>query len=156
MNKLSTDYLPLEKGLTLTYVFVDHAHAQPDVTRVVWKVEELDGGLAKASIRVGSRPPVFSELRKDEAGVRVDGVLDLKLPLVEGAEWRGGAVVRRVLSFDAVARALDRDYEGCLEVGLTNEDTDSGSRFYHPRVGLVREDWSGESRDTSLILISAA
>lgn len=155
MNKLTADYVPIQKGLTLTYVFVDHGHAEPAVSRVVWSVEESSAGLAKVSIRVDAGPPAYSQVRVDAAGVWTDGLLDIKLPPREGDEWRvdDAYPVRRVLSLDAVARALDKDYEGCLEIGLTNEDTDSGSRFYHPRVGLVREDWSGESRNTSLVLV---
>lgn len=159
---VSLEPLPLLEGLSLTYAYVDHDQAEPRVGRLVWTVEsvssEAGSRRAKVSLRWDDQAPVWCEVIADEGGVRTDGALDIKLPLNEDDEWRAEGEeyhLRRVLSLSSTGRALERDYEGCLEIGLSNEDTDSGRRWYAPGVGLVREDWTGESRNTSLVLVNA-
>lgn len=154
--------LPLLEGLSLIYAYVDHDHSEPRVGRMVWTVEsvsdEKGARLAKVSLRWDGRPALTCEVVASREGIRVDGALDIKLPLREDDEWRvenEEYPLRRVLSLSSTGRALERDYEGCLEIGLSNEDTDSGRRWYAPGVGLVREDWTGESRNTSLVLVHA-
>jgi hypothetical protein len=157
---VTLDYAPLAKGLTLFYALVDHDAPEPRVRRLIWTVEEAGEAsgarVARVSLRWDERPKILAEVRASAEGVWTDGALDLKLPPVENDEWRaeGDAhPLRRVLSLGSTGRGLERDYHGCLEVGLTNEDTDSGRRWYAPGVGLVREDWTGESRNSTLALI---
>lgn len=147
-------------GLTLYYAYVDRDRPQPEVGRLIWKVEESQESgrttLARISSRWNEAAPKISELREDESGIWSGATLELKLPAVLDDSWTAEDdpyPLRRVLAVEARAATVVKDFEGCLEIGLTNEDTDSGSRFYYPGLGLVLERWTGESRNTILSLI---
>lgn len=154
------DYFPLAKGLTLFYAYVDFNEAEPAVRRLKWKVEEVvEQGQAKKAVistQWDAEAPKTHELKLDAQGVWNAAALEVKLPPQEGDEWtvEGDPYpMRRTLSLEAEAQAFDRTYEDCLEVGASNEDTDSCSRYYFPGIGLVREEWTGESRNSTLALV---
>jgi hypothetical protein len=157
---VTPDYHPLLPGLTLYYVHVGYDCLEPTVERFAWKVEEVReaGGVktARVSTRRGAQPSKSHELRLDSQGLWLEKSLELKLPAVLGESWtaQGDAYpLRRVLALKARAAAVAKEFEGCLEVGLASEDTDSGSRWYSPGLGLVMERWSGENRNTVLSLV---
>lgn len=154
------DYQPLLPGLTLYYAWIGYDALEPEVGRLVWKVEEVheQGGVktARVSTRRDEKPPQSHELRLDAQGLWSGRTLELKLPPVLDESWTAeddAYPLRRVLSLEARAATAAKEFEGCLEIGLTNEDTDSGGRWYYPGLGLVLERWSGESRNTALSLI---
>lgn len=151
---------PLVAGLTLYYVHVDRDRPEPELGRLIWRIEEVQESGRVKSARIMRRwnedPPKYSELRLDDRGLWAGTTLEVKLPIVLEDSWTAlddEYPVRRVLGVEARASTVVKDFEGCVEVGLTNEDTDSGSRFYAPGLGLVLERWSGESRNTILSLI---
>lgn len=156
----SPDYQPLLPGLALYYVQVDYDAEEPRVESLAWKVEEVrqrDGVVtARVSARRGLEDPRDYELRRDGRGLWLGKSLEIKLPPVLDESWRAEGdpyPLRRTLSLKARASAVAKDFEDCLEVGVSNEDTDSGNRWYAPGLGLVLERWSGESRNSVLSLV---
>ena len=153
------DYYPLVRGMALYYAYVDYSRSEPEVSRMVWRVEQTgrkDGALlARISTRWGAGAPSFHEARVDARGVFVAEKLELRLPPKAGDSWkveRDPYFLRVVNSVKAPASGINRDFKDCVEVGFTNEDTDSGSRFYAPAIGLVRETWLGETYNSVLAL----
>lgn len=158
---MSTNYYPLHEGWTYYYASVNFGEVVPSVVRLERRIESVarqgDSTLARVSVREGLAPPRIEEVRLTPAGVWVDGLLEIKLPARENDEWNveDRHFLRRVLSLDAQTPGVSRKfyYEHCLEVGAGNTDTDSASKFYSPGLGLVREDWEGESRNETLVLL---
>lgn len=159
MPRPARDYQPLIKGLTLIYAHVDYDSSQPEVSRMIWRVEDVakNGGVktARVSVRWGDSKPRLQELRADDQGVWAGKNLEIRLPPKLNDKWEVADdfyYARAVFSLKAKASAMSKDFENCLEVGFSNEDTDSGSRLYAPGIGLVREQRSGETYNSVLSL----
>ena len=154
------EHVPFLKGLTLYYAYLERDDAVPGLSQMVWRIEHVSGSgrdrTAAATRRWGDAAPVTQTLHQTPQGLFIDGILEIKYPVVEGDSWRveGDAMpLRSILSVDAEALTMVKTFPGCLELGFTNEDTDSGSRLYAPGVGLVREQCSGEGNNGILSLI---
>jgi hypothetical protein len=94
-------------------------------------------------------------MRIDSNGAWVGKNLEIRFPTKLDDSWDvedDQYYKRMVLSTKAKAGTIVKEFTGCLEVGFTNEDTDSGSRFYAPGFGLVREEWAGETENSVLSL----
>lgn len=159
MAKPKSDYFPLVAGAALYYVHVDYSQAEPEVTRMIWRVVSVtqDGDALRAQVtkQWGAAAPQAHELRVDGKGAWAGKNLEIRFPLKPGDSWDVADdpyYKRMILSTKAKAATIVKDFTGCLEVGFTNEDTDSGSRFYAPGLGLVREEWAGESENSVLSL----
>lgn len=154
------DYVPFIKGLTLHYAYLEREDAVPGLSQMVWKIEKVSGSghdrTAVASRRWGDAEPATQTLHQTPQGLFIDGILEIKYPVALGDSWRieGDAMpLRSVLSTDAEGLTMVKTFPDCLEIGFTNEDTDSGSRLYAPGLGLVREQCSGEGNNSILSLI---
>ncbi|UPT75386.1 MAG: hypothetical protein M0D55_06775 [Elusimicrobiota bacterium] len=159
MAKPKPDYFPLIAGATLYYVHVDYSQSEPEVTRMILRVVSAaqDGDTLRAQVtkQWGAAAPQTQELRVDGKGAWAGKNLEIRFPPKLGDAWDAADdpyYKRMILSTKAKARTIVKDFTDCLEVGFTNEDTDSGSRFYAPGLGLVREEWAGESRNSVLSL----
>ena len=159
MAKPKPDYFPLIAGAALYYVHVDYSQSEPEVTRMILRVVSAaqDGDALRAQVtkQWGAATPQTQELRVDGKGAWADKNLEIRFPPKLGDAWDAADdpyYKRMILSMKAKAGTIVKDFTDCLEVGFTNEDTDSGSRFYAPGLGLVREEWAGESRNSVLSL----
>ena len=159
MAKPKPDYFPLIAGSALYYVHVDYSTAEPTVTRMIRRVVSVtqDGDVLRAQItkQWGAAAPQAHELRVDSKGAWVGKNLEIRFPIKLDDSWdveNDQYYKRMVFSKKAKAGTITKEFTGCLEVGFTNEDTDSGSRFYAPGFGLVREEWTGETENSVLSL----
>lgn len=154
------DYFPFIAGLKLYYASVSYSAMVPSVVRLfrtVASVARDDGGTtAVITDQWGADPAKSYPLRLDAAGLWDSRTLLFPLPLKVGASWEADAVrfpMCSVASLKAKASTLWGDYANCLQVDFGDEDTGSGSRFYAPGVGLVREQFGGEGDPWALVLL---
>ncbi len=155
----SKDYYPLIPGLTLCYAHVDYSSREPEVSRLVWRVERVsrNGSGVRAQVKAqwGASPPRTHEVLADEKGIWVGKNLEIRLPPRLNDSWEveeDDYYFRSVFSLKAKAGTMVRDFKGCLEIGFSNQDTDSGTRLYAPGIGLVREQRNGETFNSVLSL----
>jgi hypothetical protein len=161
---LTSELFPIVPGSACYYAFVDYNPSEPEVTRAIRRVlsaapfpPDGEGLVATMSWQWGAREPLSVQLRATKAGVWVDGSEELRFPVRPGQSWEADDDPypnRTVLGVGLHVWTPDRAYDGCVEIGFTNESTDSGSRFYAPGVGLVKELWTGENFNSVLILVS--
>ena len=157
---METNYYPLRKGWTYHYAYVDQHQLRPVVVREDRTVKNVvhhgDVTTAEIVVRRGTGRSWIKEVRVTPEGVWVDGLLEIKLPLRGNLEWEVDHkfFMRRVLSTDGKAPGISRGFyfERCLEIRAGNAEN-SGFRIYSVGHGLVREEWSGEDEDMTLVLL---
>ena len=82
------EHVPFLKGLTLYYAYLERDDAVPGLSQMVWRIEHVSGSgrdrTAAATRRWGDAAPVTQTLHQTPQGLFIDGILEIKYPVVEG------------------------------------------------------------------------
>lgn len=151
---MSTKYLPLKKGLTLTYYYKSPSGDAIVEFRVL--SVEKKGKVIKAKCQRS-----FNAVAKTRKDVEYDIVVDpvkgwvdssawgklFPIPPKAGAEW-GDEDLRKVESLKATASVNAGEYKDCLLVQRLVAGGDAGGEehYYAPGIGLVKA-WSNSEDD---------